>query len=313
MDGCVAGGRMAGVKGQWWLRRFEPATDREQVEALWRAAMPPAWPLLPSGVMALREGLVAVQNARLVGLAAVDLAGSIPLVLVAPAGQRRRIGTTLVSAAVELLSAAGIGEVAAGSGGTSYIWPGVPLDLPTAVRFFTALGWDSSHDTLDLVADLGDYRPPAGASQRATSAGVSITQATRAESGAVLAFESATFPSWARWFEPSDQNILVARDSDGAISGTLLFEGPGADTVFLPLLGPAAGTIGCVGVAPHRQGQGIGTAMVARASEILRDAGTRTCHIGWTVRESFYARAGYRPWRRYRMFRRTAGQPATTP
>jgi len=46
MDGCVAGGRMAGVTGQWWLRRFEPATDREQVEALWRAAMPPAWPLL---------------------------------------------------------------------------------------------------------------------------------------------------------------------------------------------------------------------------------------------------------------------------
>jgi len=312
---------MAGVKGQWWLRRFEPATDREQVEALWRAAMPPAWPLLPSGVMALREGLVAVQNTglvsvqstRLVGLAAADLAGSIPLVLVAPACQRRGIGTALVTAAVELLSAAGIGEVAAGSGGTSYIWPGVPLDLPAAVRFFAALGWDSGHDTLDLTADLGDYRPPAGASERATQAGVSITQATRAESGAVLAFESATFPSWARWFEPSDQNILVARDREGSIAGTLLFEGPGTDSVFLPLLGPAAGTIGCVGVAPHRQGQGIGTAMVARASEILRDAGTRTCHIGWTVRESFYARAGYRPWRRYRMFRRTTGHPATTP
>jgi len=168
-------------------------------------------------------------------------------------------------------------------------------------------------DTLDLVADLDDYRPPAGASERATQAGVTITQATRSESGAVLAFESSTFPSWARWFEPSDQNILVARDREGGIAGTLLFEGPGADTVFLPLLGPAAGTIGCVGVAPHRQGQGIGTAMVARASEILRDAGTRTCHIGWTVRESFYARAGYRPWRRYRMFRRTTGHPATTP
>jgi ribosomal protein S18 acetylase RimI-like enzyme len=312
---------MAGVTGQWLLRRFAPATDREQVEALWRAAMPPAWPLLPGGVMALREGLVAVQGTGLaavqgtglVGFAAVDMAGSIPLVLVAPACQRRGIGTALVTAAVGLLRAAGTGEVAAGRGGTSYIWPGVPLDLPAAVSFFAALGWDSRHDTLDLVADLADYRPPAGASERAAQAGVTITQATRSESGAVLAFESSTFPSWARWFEPSDQNILVARDREGSITGTLLFEGPGTDSVFLPLLGPAAGTIGCVGVAPHRQGQGIGTAMVALASEILRDAGTRTCHIGWTVRESFYARAGYHPWRRYRMFRRTTGQPATAP
>jgi predicted N-acetyltransferase YhbS len=84
----------------------------------------------------------------------------------------------------------------------------------------------------------------------------------------------------------------------------LLLHGPGAQTVLAPLLGPAAGTIGCVGVAAARQGEGIGTALVARASETLRDAGTRTCHIGWTTRESFYRRAGYRPWRRYAMFTR---------
>ena len=68
------------------------------------------------------------------------------------------------------------------------------------------------------------------------------------------------------------------------------------------MLGPAAGTIGCVGVAAPMQGRGIGTALVAGASEILRDAGTRMCHIGWTVREPFYRRIGYHPWRRYAMF-----------
>jgi len=36
----------------------------------------------------------------------------------------------------------------------------------------------------------------------------------------------------------------------------------------------------------------------------LRDSGTGICHISWTSRESFYTRAGYQPWRRYRMFRR---------
>jgi predicted N-acetyltransferase YhbS len=68
------------------------------------------------------------------------------------------------------------------------------------------------------------------------------------------------------------------------------------------MLGPAVGAIGCVGVAPPRQGEGIGTALVVRASEVFRNAGTRNCHIGWTTRESFYCRVGYQPWRRYAMF-----------
>jgi GNAT superfamily N-acetyltransferase len=76
--------------------------------------------------------------------------------------------------------------------------------------------------------------------------------------------------------------------------------------VLTPILGSAAGTIGCVGAALSRQGQGIGTALVARASKILRDAGTRNCHIGWTTRESFYQHAGYQPWRRYAMSSRSA-------
>jgi hypothetical protein len=37
------------------------------------------------------------------------------------------------------------------------------------------------------------------------------------------------------------------------------------------MLGPAAATIGCAGVAPMRKEHGIGTALAARASEILRD------------------------------------------
>ena len=47
----------------------------------------------------------------------------------------------------------------------------------------------------------------------------------------------------------------------GTITGTLLLDGPGANTGFGPMLGPAAGTIGYVGVAPAVQGRGIGTAL----------------------------------------------------
>jgi hypothetical protein len=49
--------------------------------------------------------------------------------------------------------------------------------------------------------------------------------------------------------------------------------------------------------------------MVARASELLRDAGTGACHIGWTEREWFYRRVGYLPWRRYHMAKRPIPAP----
>ena len=110
--------------------------------------------------------------------------------------------------------------------------------------------------------------------------------AAAADLAAVLAFETATFPSWTRWFRAGHRNILLARDGAGTLVATLLFDGPGADTVFGPMLGPAAAIIGCVGVAPYMEGRGIGTALVARASEILHDRGAGACHIGWTVRES---------------------------
>ena len=190
----------------------------------------------------------------------------------------------------------------AGSGGSAYIWPGVPLDLPGAVAFFTVRGWRHSGDTLDLVADLAGYRPPAAAAERAAGAGVSLALGGGDELAEVVAFEAATFPQWVRWFSAGQGETLIARDSAGRIAGTLLLDGPGADTVFAPMLGPAAGTIGCVGVTPPLHGRGIGTALVTRASQLLSQAGTRACHIGWASSETFYRRAGYQPWRRYAMF-----------
>ena len=170
-------------------------------------------------------------------------------------------------------------------------------------NFVASRGWRRTHDTLDLVTDPAGYRLPPGAAERAARTGVTITRAAGDDLAAVRAFEAAAFPSWAPWFAAArPEHVLLARTRPGSIAGTLLLEGPGADTVFTPMLGRAAGTIGCVGVAPPLHGQEIGTALVVRASQILSQAGVRACHIGWTTRESFYRRAGYRPWRRYAMY-----------
>lgn len=151
------------------------------------------------------------------------------------------------------------------------------------------------------MTDLAGYRPPPAACELAVGAGVILTRAGSADLRSVLAFEAATFPSWVRWFGAADRNILIARDNSANIAGTLLFCGPGADTVCAHAR-PGSRDHRMRSVTPHLQGHGIGTALVVRASQILRDAGTRACHIGWTTRESFYRRAGYQPWRRYAMF-----------
>jgi ribosomal protein S18 acetylase RimI-like enzyme len=294
---------------RWQIRPFAPAADREWAAALWAAAMPSSWPVLPAAIAMLGEGLVAEAGTGPVGLAAVDAvdsAGSVPLILVHPAWQGHGIGTSLLAAALDTLRARGVSEVTAGSGGSCYIWPGVPRDLPAAVAFFAARDWRYSHDTLDLVADLAGYQPPPALSERAASTGISLTLASGSDLAEVVAFEAANFPQWVRSFSAGKEGILIARERAGNIAGALLLDGPGADTVLTPMLGPAAGTIGCVGIAPPLHDRGIGTALVTRASQILAEAGTRACHIGWTTRETFYRRAGYQPWRRYAMFRSPA-------
>jgi len=290
------------------LRELDPVGDRPLLERLWRAALGPVWPLLPGGLDIVKAGLVAEGPDGAVGAVAVDPAGGILLLLVDPTRQGRGVGTRLLEAALDRLGALGAGTVGLGSGGEDYIWPGVPEDLPGAVRFFEARGWRWDHTVVDLVADLRGYRAPDGVLERAGRAGFTIEVLDEQDRAEGLAFEAATFPSWLPWFERLDASILVARDARGALVGSLLFRGPPNATIYAPMLGPEAGTIGCVGVAAPVRGAGIGSAMVARASELLRDAGTHACHIGWTERERFYARVGYVPWRRYRM----ASSPTTS-
>ena len=291
------------------LRDLDPSGDRPALERLWAAAIGDAWPVLPAALAFLRTGVVAEAGGEPVAAVAVeagaDRQGGVQLLLVDPSVQRWGIGTRLLETGIEQLRRLAVTTVALGSGGHDYVWPGVPEDLPGAAGFFAARGWRFDREVLDLIADLRRYQVPAGILERAERAGVTIEgQAGPDPVAEVLAFEAANFPNWLRSFQRAASPVLVARDRGGAIVGTLLFRGPPDATIFTPMLGADAGTIACVGVATAARGAGVGSAMVARASELLRDTGTGVCHISWTEREWFYRRVGYLPWRRYHMARR---------
>jgi GNAT superfamily N-acetyltransferase len=70
------------------------------------------------------------------------------------------------------------------------------------------------------------------------------------------------------------------------------------------LLGASAGAIGVVGVAESARQRGVGRALVARASEIVRDRGAQHCFIGWTWMIGLYGELGYHVWQEYQMSRR---------
>ena len=95
------------------------------------------------------------------------------------------------------------------------------------------------------------------------------------------------------------ERSVVAVDERGAVVGSLLAFDAAHPQLWRRLLGDDSGAIAAVGVHERVRNRGAGTALVAFASEQLRDRGVGRCHIGWTDRLSFYGRLGYRPWRRF--------------
>ena len=128
------------------IRPLDPQRDRPLLGRLWEAALGSVWPLLPDALDLVREGLVAERGdvgtlrgsgpgeadraGPGVGMVAVDPAGSIPLLVVDPAYQRRGVGTWLLDAGMARLGQLGATTVALGGGGDDYVWPGVPDNLP---------------------------------------------------------------------------------------------------------------------------------------------------------------------------------------
>jgi beta-N-acetylhexosaminidase len=252
----------------------------------------------------VRAGYVAEAGGELVGMIAVDDVGSIPLVMVHHEWQRRGIGRQLVEAALERLRKARVSVVGLGRGGAQHIWQGVPQDLPGAVAFFEQTGWAFEDVTVDMVRDLGDYETPHSVGERIEPLGLTIQKVAAGGRETVLEFEDRYFPGWSRRFREAGTEVLSATTARDGIVASLLFAGPGTASVFEPLLGVDMGTIACVGVAEAHRGRGIGTALVASASELLHDRGVRRCHVDWTVRERFYGRLGYLRWRSFLMCRR---------
>lgn len=311
------------------LRPYQPEIDAASVYELYRASLGDRWPISApafhqtlNGFGDYRPGdhVVAESDGRIVGFVGTQVRrsdpspkpqGGIGLLMVHPDFRRRRIGSRLHDFALLRLNDQGMKRAQLGAGAGARLWNGVPSDLPDAVRFFEACGWEFTETAHDLVRSLHDYETPALIADRLTGADVTVRPASPNELPRILAFEAREFPNWLPYFRRTTEHgrpedVLVAWSADGEAVGTLLLfskDSPGSehDRIWREMLGEDMGGLGCVGVAASEREKGIGLGLVARASEILKERSVGNCHIGWTWLLDWYGKLGYRPWRSFEM------------
>jgi predicted N-acetyltransferase YhbS len=308
---------------------YDAARDEAGALECWELALGRQWPINRTllRIMTHAEGpcvagdhLVAHEEGRVAGFALTHLhpvpaessprSASLSALVVAPWAQRTGIAKALLEAVLDTLFASGVRRVQLG-GGLPRLWPGVPNDLPAAVDFFRVQGWGYTHTTCDLTRSLTDYETPPDLWAHMDAQGISIRTATESDMPEVLAFERREFPGWYEEYAyparvGDHRDVIVARDGNGVIVGALMLYTPHShpsrgDALWRTLLGEELGGLNAVGVAEAERGRGIGLALVARGSEVLKARGMQQALIGWTTLTDFYGKLGYAPWRDYEM------------
>jgi beta-N-acetylhexosaminidase len=310
------------------IERDEPAA----VEC-WNAALGQMWPITAAMLRVMtnaagpnRAGnhFVAREGERVAGFAVTqiqkqsdlvpDPQGHIAALVVAPWAQRRGIGTDLLNTALDDLRGMGVRRVQLG-GRVPRFWPGIPTNLPLALDYFRVQGWQTGDPDWDITRSLIDYVTPPGILERVSDQGIRIEVARADEVPEALAFERSQFPGWYdEYAYPATSlgdhgDILIAREKGKGVVGTLIMyswqSNPlRGDVLWRTLLGEKLGSLNAVGVAWAEQKRGIGLALVARGSEILKARGVVNAHIGWTSLTDFYGKLGYKVWGEYAMSRR---------
>ena len=108
-----------------------------------------------------------------------------------------------------------------GSGGDTYLWPGVPTNLPGALQFFDRAGWREAYVAWDYCAHLDRYRPPVVAA----TPGLRYLRSSIDRHDDVVDFNRRNYPYWARHFErlPPRCAVVAVADADRVV-GSLLTE-----------------------------------------------------------------------------------------
>jgi len=311
------------------LRAYQPDQDGPEIYRLYRTSIGENWPLTYEQFRQVTDGhdfyrpgdhFVAGAEGELIGFAATqvhrydplpDTVGGLQVIFVAPDQRCQGIGRALHNIALEHLRAEGMTTAQLASGGMVRLWPGIPEDLSECTGFFERMGWSVSYRVCDLVRDVRDFKIPTDLAHRMSENGIELRPTAETEIQAVIDFEARHFPGgWQREFvyktaKGEYGDMLAAwEEGKGVVASLMMYSPtspiPSVNLVWKEMLGKDVGGMGAVGVAESERGRGIGLALVAWGSEILKQRGAGNVMIDWTGLVDFYGKVGYMPWRWYR-------------
>jgi GNAT superfamily N-acetyltransferase len=315
------------------LLPYEPAAAPHVVR-LWNDAIGDTFPLREAVLRQCLEAnpsarpedgcLAWAENGRLVGfgylgLHRLDLAetvsfrrrAQIQAVVVDPPVRRRGIGRRITGHLAAMARDHGIERLEAG-GGMFYMWGGIPDDLPGAVTFSEAIGFELGEVSWDLRGDVTELRVDGRSATLLRDEGLTVEPAAVGDADAALAFLLDEFGGewWheTSWFlaEGGDPaTLLLLRDASHRIIGLARIHRPDVRPIGPPHFWaarrpPAAGGLGPIGIAVERRGHGLGRALLVVALDRLRQAGLSDVVIDLTSLLGYYGSHGFRPWMTWR-------------
>lgn len=286
--------------------------DKDLIYQLWKSVLDGIWPVEKPNFDEVvfnqnSNNFIIKDGPKIIGHLSVQMNGetaAIVSILVEKIHQRKGAGTKLINVATEELKQYGIKRISLGSGGYSYFWPGVPKNLGSAIKFFEKLGWQYSETSVDMTIKLKEYETPSRVIERTNNLGITFELAKNGQIKDILDFEKKNFPDWYKYFSSTvDKNelddILIAKSSQGKIFGSVLIDRD--KKVWNRLLGNKVGALGALGVSEDARGQGVGLALAAKGTEILKAGGVDVCYLGWTWLIDWYGKLGYKVWCEYQM------------
>lgn len=292
--------------------------DEEAVVGLWNATLDRD-PITPAAfrertlgdVNFVPEGLlVAEDDGRAVGFvvtvppgkvhrfAPAPGTGRIAGLGVLPEHRRRGVGGRLLDAALDFLAARGCRKVVYAA--HEYYTAGLDRAYTAGLALLASRGFKESYEAVAMGRLLYDCEWPAEAralEARLAADGVTVAPYAPADRPALTAFFAAEFADWAAFLEDKERrgddpgDIVIARAGSVVIGFCQRLE---------------ADHVGPFGIAAAHRNRGIGTVMLYRLLDRMRQQGYRFCWFGETGRaQPYYERAGFFVTRRYAIMART--------
>lgn len=304
--------------------------DACEVTRIWAATFGSEWSIDRSTLLqaCMKHGgrenfvnLVARYDNHLVGFLSSqfgeDGQAGIIAICIDPEYQRRQIGTHLLADCGRELSRLGAKKINLGSGGHSYLWPGVPVTSVSGRNFFEKAGWQFDEELYDMVANLND----ASSNGQLHLPGEDTRQLKLGEEQDLLAFAQRSFPYWKVAYErvlarDKHKDIIVALKSEVIVGAVVLFMNSDQHyengLAWRGVLGQTMGGFAVLGVREDQRGRGVGLRLASHATFELKSRGVENSLAGWTYLENLYGQIGYKVWRRYLMSDQLAPEILTT-